>query len=100
MNKADELFNKLWNLVLDFGTIDDFRVLEELRDIAKCQEWIIVEERLPDAFRIVLIFKLGKWDICGMGCYANGQWYSSPENIKQTEVTHWMPLPAPPELKK
>lgn len=61
------------------------------------QQWISVKDRLPEEFEnVIAANKRGKaydidkawwngyrWDRCGKGSYRN--------------VTHWMPLPEPPE---
>lgn len=61
------------------------------------QKWISVKDRLPDEFKNVIVAnKRGKtydidkawwngysWDRCGKGPYRN--------------VTHWIPLPEPPD---
>lgn len=72
-------------------------------------KWISVEERLPDAaqgMEGVLGFVNGyngritftdaylfvKYD------YAENAWWSEDYDIEGCKVTHWMPLPEPPEV--
>ena len=61
-------------------------------------EWISVKERLPERFEHVLVYcKKHRGDIfvsCGYR-YDNTGWYV--DGIYTTVVTHWMPLPEPPE---
>ena len=54
------------------------------------QEWISVEDRLPDKYNSVLIFCEGEVRIDYIDSY--GSWH---DNF-QYRVTHWMPLPEPP----
>ena len=62
-------------------------------------KWIPVTERLPDAFKHVLV------NIPGMTPHPtvqeaflekNGMWYSNGFRYSAEEITHWMPLPQPP----
>lgn len=62
-------------------------------------EWISVEDELPDdAYPVLVYIKLweGQYDIL-MG-YFDGGWYSMNDNMIFSGVTHWMPLPDPPEV--
>ena len=55
------------------------------------QEWISVDERLPNPFESVLVFRDGKISID----YNEGNgWFAYDFNGKR--VTHWMPLPLAP----
>ena len=56
------------------------------------QEWISVNDRLPEKFESVLVFRDGKISID----YNEGNgWFAYDFNGKR--VTHWMPLPQPAE---
>ena len=53
------------------------------------QEWISVNDRLPNPFESVLVFRDGKISID----YNEGNgWFAYDFNGKR--VTHWMPLPS------
>ena len=53
------------------------------------QEWISVNDRLPEKFESVLVFRDGKISID----YNEGNgWFAYDFNGKR--VTHWMPLPS------
>ena len=55
------------------------------------QEWISVNDRLPNPFESVLVFRDGKISID----YNEGNgWFAYDFNGKR--VTHWMPLPLAP----
>lgn len=63
-------------------------------------EWINVDERLPETNRSVLAYRSGK----GVGnFYINGQfeWMLDGWGVNTSrtfdDITHWMPLPPPPE---
>ena len=64
-------------------------------------EWVSVEERLPENGQIVLFHQKDGFIYCAE--YFVGKELMSPEWIidnyswNAKVVTHWMPLPAPPE---
>jgi hypothetical protein len=61
--------------------------------------WIPVSERLPEDKNSWLIF-FEKENGAYPGSYFNGDWYGSDgEIIPSSNVTHWMPLPEPPEVE-
>jgi len=53
--------------------------------------WIPVSERLPDIGQWVLVWVYGGNEVEYEHRMANGDWGCS-------DVTHWMPLPFPPEV--
>ena len=65
------------------------------------QEWISVDDRLPEFCIPVLArcFHHGKWRtlVCHTSEENAGEWYTD-EVCQWVKVTHWMPLP--PELPK
>ena len=66
------------------------------------QEWISVEDRLPERRDVVLCFlKFGEqrilqWD------NVSSWWlgYGHGDDWQKADVTNWMPLPEPPEREK
>lgn len=57
-------------------------------------QWVSVDERLPEVWETVLVEG-------GLARYKDGFWYSILDANRQIqwEVSHWMPLPKPPEDK-
>ena len=67
-------------------------------------EWISVNERLPEEDEDVLVMTAeGKFASGGMHVASldeDGVWYPSHgDGWEFPDVTHWMPLPEPPEVK-
>jgi hypothetical protein len=60
------------------------------------QEWISVEDRLPKKHETVLVFiNVGKYRFISTDFLcSSGKWYD-----QGTDVTHWIPLPKPPNTK-
>jgi hypothetical protein len=58
-------------------------------------EWISVEDSLPDKHRCVLVHLR-----CGtimIGVHNGRNWWDDLAIVNNDNVTHWMPLPEPPE---
>lgn len=53
-------------------------------------QWISVEERLPEPWKEVLIYRGEEMAIVSSEVTPDGRWLFS-------NVTHWMPLPEPPK---
>ena len=66
----------------------------------KVPRWIPVTERLPEPNTRVIGFMA--WKAMTAIEYQNGKWYSIDhlEPLPDEAVTHWMPLPEPPEEVK
>ena len=56
------------------------------------QEWISVNDRLPDPFENVLVFRDGKISI---DYHEENGWFAYDFNGKR--ATHWQPIPQPPK---
>ena len=63
------------------------------------QEWISVKDRLPEAWKQVLIYS--RHDFCESAVYIGvpGKWRVTwnHEMLDADSVTHWMQLPEPPK---
>jgi hypothetical protein len=59
-------------------------------------EWISIDDRLPKIADDVIVFSDDKYQI-DIGFLINGKWFSDKGELHT--VTHWMPLPNPPEDK-
>lgn len=60
-------------------------------------EWISVDDRLPEAYNEVLVFaKYGLIEIC---YFHNGEniWVHGCGHFDREDITHWMPLPEFPK---
>ena len=63
-------------------------------------EWISVRDYLPESSKAVLYYsELGAWFI---GALYDGKWHNLSDQKpidKNFHITHWMPLPEPPDGK-
>ena len=69
-------------------------VIEDIRSMPTLtppNEWVSVEERLPEPTYCVLVYTTD-YSIEVDALDSDGEWMSY-------EVTHWMPLPAPPDRR-
>ena len=63
-------------------------------------DWISVNDRMPDNGQDVLVYIDDKEESRITGCnYDNGVWYDCVMNceIVIPNITHWMPIPEPPK---
>ena len=97
--KLVELLGNIYFLMIDGpDTIGEYTIPHKFKEkIADhlisngvtVQEWISVNDRLPNPFESVLVFRDGKISID----YNEGNgWFAYDFNGKR--VTHWMPLPS------
>lgn len=63
-------------------------------------KWISVKDRLPE-MNVPVLVAGGEPDLSDIWImvYIDGSW-SCPQEGWGMNVTHWMPLPAPPKIKK
>lgn len=71
---------------------------EELREAVACpphwMHWVSVKDRLPNFEQPVLAYSGEELGIGFAYLDGDGKWYGDCG-----DVTHWMPLPAPPEVE-
>lgn len=93
MNISLEAYEKLSDRITELMLEN-----ERLRKIVLAtQQWISVKDRLPEPGSYVLVFTN---DYCDYTAHYDGYWWlSGEEPTLSYEVTHWMPLPAPPEVE-
>lgn len=83
--------------------IYDIRTLKAA-DVQPVNQWISVEDRLPESEKEVLVWYKYTWD-AGFTSYGFGinVWYSNAKQwrdgclLKGVEVLYWQPLPEPPK---
>lgn len=116
----DELIKRLRNrriCIQQLGTLNDYPLLGEAADAiedmseaydklsrhmddlaALMPRWIPVTERLPEAGNHVLVYA-GFFQPFNEVSYidAEGKWRFAYDDTEVPIVTHWMPLPTPPE---
>ena len=89
MEISDELLKQLKN-----APITNWK---EEPSIEVVQEWISVDDRLPENGKEGVLIAL-RWGEVDIGWCEDGRWRSEFVNeYEEGEVTHWMPLPVPPK---
>lgn len=70
-------------------------LVERLPTLTQPNEWVSVEDRLPEDYqRVLCLFESGTMEV-SFRASVKGFCY---EGFKQTgKVTHWIPLPEPPK---
>jgi hypothetical protein len=82
----------------DYVSMDEYlRLNQRYRDFYAPQ-WIPVTERLPDDGQSVIVF-WSKYREVGEAVFGKDDGWFSTDRGGCYEVTHWMPLPEPPEVK-
>lgn len=74
------------------------RIIESMPTLTPQNEWISVEDRLPEFDERVFVtdgFYVGEGYI-----NPSAQWFRSNGFQRLSDITHWMPLPAPPEKEE
>ena len=81
------------------SSIDDILdIIDDFPTLTPPNEWVSVEERLPEGHAQVLMWS-AKWNIAEAGSYYNKHFWVYSEigdGYIADNITHWMPLPAPP----
>ena len=79
---------------IGFGHRTDKIVDDLLANGVIVQEWISVEDRLPDVREnpVLVSYSGGVWM-----AWRHKGWWELPSALRTNYVTHWMPLPKPPK---
>ena len=109
MIDADALVDKLEQIISDYTSHgmypSDFDIryaidmVEDTPTLTPQNEWVSVEERLPENSAEVLMWR-EKWKIAEAGTYRNACFLvydALGDSYKADDITYWMPLPAPPK---
>ena len=75
------------------------QLLYDMPTLTPPNEWVSVEERLPEGHVQVLMWS-AKWNIAEAGSYYNKHFWVYSEigdGYIAEDITYWMPLPAPPD---
>ena len=90
-----------------YHVISAVAVLDKTPNLTPPNEWVSVEERLPENYTDVLCwyeyFRYGDYNrmyqTYGIGYCINGQWGGEVSNGTKCKVLYWQPLPAPPDRR-
>ena len=83
--------------IVESGSIEEIaHANKTIEQLQSAQQWISVSERLPDAMHRNCLSYDGS-EISWAFYTSDGKWAIG--NNLFTDITHWMPLPAPPEDK-
>ena len=89
------------NEILKTGHIGDEKYVryEEIEQLGKEKEWISVKDRLPQEGRAILIYTdYGKQATAYLSDNLFIDWMRPQHSYGS--VTHWMPVPNPPEMQQ
>lgn len=84
------------------GCVEGYDAEGVLVRVPARSRWIAATQRLPARSGDYLVFldDYQRSVIVMNGCLDDGDWYWSDDWDRAKYVTHWMPLPAPPETSK
>lgn len=76
-------------------------IIADMPTLTPPNEWISVDERLPENGQIVLFHQKDGFIYCAEYFAGNALmspgWFIDNDSWDAKDVTHWMPLPAPPK---
>ena len=97
MNTKEKLKDILDEFVYDDWYGNDDIAEKLILNGVTVQEWISVDDRLPESGKEGVLIAL-RWGEVDIGWCEDGRWSSEFVNeYEEGEVTHWMPLPEPPK---
>ena len=108
MDVREKLVEILKQAPFEGRVLDEWWFEEKIKNIADhlisngvtVQEWISVDDRLPEPFVSVLVHMPGEepFPTVHEGFISNdGIWQSAMFRREPGEVTHWQPMPQPPK---
>ncbi len=73
--------------------------LDALREKKKqeIQKWISVDDKLPEDYVFVLVVAENWKRVVAVALYVDHKFYTQAAENTPMNITHWMPLPEPPE---
>jgi hypothetical protein len=76
-------------------------LVDYIAELEAAQRWIPVSERLPllRYSNAVLVYTKSGETYSGL-YLGNNEWTGLLHDFREGEVTHWMPLPEPPEVQE
>ena len=109
--QIEEMAKKLWQFAPILSENNCRYVAERAYEEGfRKQEWISVDERLPENYGSVLVacegLTIGGANPIAIGSYGDGCWWLADADgtmyltkYMRVVVTHWMPLPEAPKMK-
>ena len=97
---ADRLLKMMshWKPYMDMDKVR--KAVQNMPTLTPPNEWVSVEERLPNDKQIVLFRQKNGFIYCAEYFAGNSlcspSWFIDCDCWEAKEVTHWMPLPTPP----
>ena len=100
---ADRLLKMMshWKPYMDMDKVR--KAVQNMPTLTPPNEWVSVEERLPNDKQIVLFRQKNGFIYCAEYFAGNSlcspSWFIDCDCWEAKEVTHWMPLPTPPDRR-
>lgn len=81
-----------------YSTWMSYEIADSIRDAPAVNRWIPCIERLPEKHVEVLAYS-PYWGKIVVAMWGGEFWLEqwTDDDLEQSEITHWMPLPEPPE---
>jgi len=90
----------------DEPTWNNERITDEDIEYIRAPQWISVEDRLPDQYLHILVYcnrakNSNTWAEIHIAYLSQDGWHLPFRSDYEllTKITHWMPLPEPPEVE-
>ncbi|MBE0574193.1 DUF551 domain-containing protein [Candidatus Dojkabacteria bacterium] len=93
--RVQELEYTLKNKLFE-GSIDKENMTKRIAELEQERRWIPVSERLPDCSDRVLV-RMSNYYTVIASYFINPEYWKNDAGSKVLNVTHWQPLPQPPQ---